>query len=206
MLLFLAIPAAFFSVVARGYIVRLLFGFGNAETANTLGWFAGTIVFSSLFMLVSRVFFAMQDTKTPLYTSLASIPINIALSVALAKNYGVSGLAMAASIVAVLETLVLAGILRRRQGNFGESQIVRGGVPMLVSGFIMAAVVYIVINTVLPLYAGDRGFITLLPKFLLILVVAAASYLVPCALLQIKEAHIFLSRLREIMIWSFNLT
>jgi putative peptidoglycan lipid II flippase len=206
MLLFLAIPSALFAVVARGYIVRLLYGFGDAQTANTLGWFAGTIVFASLFMLVSRVFFAMQDTKTPLYASLASIPINIALSIVLAKSYGVSGLAMAASVVAVLETLALAAILRRRQGNFGERQIVNAGIPMFVSGFIMMAVVYIIINTVLPLYAADRGFIALAPKFLLILMIAAASYLVPCSLLQIKEARVFLSRLREIMVRSIDLT
>jgi putative peptidoglycan lipid II flippase len=206
MLLFLAIPSALFAVVARGYIVRLLYGFGDAGTANTLGWFAGTIVFASLFMLVSRVFFAMQDTKTPLYTSLASIPINIGLSFYLAHRFGVSGLAMAASIVAVLETITLAVILRRRQGSFGHREIIRAGLPMAVAGVIMAAVVYILINTVLPLYAHDRGFVTLMPKFTLILLAAAASYLVPCYMLQLREARMFLARLRDIMIRSFNLT
>jgi putative peptidoglycan lipid II flippase len=206
MLLFLAIPSALFAVVARGYIVRLLYGFGDAGTANTLGWFAGTIVFASLFMLVSRVFFAMQDTKTPLYVSLASIPINIALSFSLAHRYGVSGLAMAASIVAVLETLMLTAVLRRRQGHFGGKQIVHAGIPMAVAGFIMSAVVYIVINTWLPLYADDRGFITLMPKFSLILVIAVASYLVPCYLLRLHEAEMFYLRLRDIMVRSINLT
>jgi hypothetical protein len=45
----------------------------------------------------------MQNTKTPLYLSLASIPINIGLSIVLSRTYGVVGLALSASIVAMLE-------------------------------------------------------------------------------------------------------
>jgi len=206
MLLFLAIPSALFCVVARGYIVRLLYGFGDAATANTLGWFAGTIVFTSLFMLVSRIFFAMQDTKTPLYTSLGSIPLNVLLSFILAKDYGVSGLAMAASACAVLETLVLAAILRRREGSFGEGNILRAGAPITVAGLIMAGVVYIVINRFLPLYASDHGFLTLAPKFIIIVAAAAAAYLLPCYLLRLNEAKLFISRLTAVMAKSLNLT
>jgi putative peptidoglycan lipid II flippase len=74
LILFLAIPSALFAFVARGYLVRLLYGSGDAATANTLGWFAGTIIFTGLFMLVSRVYYAMQDTKTPLYSVSAAFP------------------------------------------------------------------------------------------------------------------------------------
>ncbi len=206
MLLFLAIPSALFCIVARGYIVRLLYGFGDPATANTLGWFAGTIVFTSLFMLVSRIFFAMQDTKTPLYTSLGSIPLNILLSFVLARMYGVSGLAMAASACALLETVVLAAILRLRQGSFGEANILRAAGPMLIAGLIMAGVVYIIINRFLPLYASDRGFITLAPKFLVILGTATIAYFVPCSLLRLAEAKLFIGRLAGVMSKSLNLT
>jgi putative peptidoglycan lipid II flippase len=206
LILFLSIPSALFAVVARGYIVRLLYGFGDVATASTLGWFAGTIVFTGLFMLVSRVFFAMQDTKTPLYTSLASIPLNILLSINLAHRYGVPGLAMAASIVAVLETITLSAILRRREGNFGEGQILRGAIPMAASGLVMAGAVYILITGYLPLYADDRGFITLMPKFAVIVSTALLSYLLPCYFLRLTEAKFFVTRLRDIMVRSLNLT
>jgi len=205
-ILFLSIPSAMFAVVARGYIVRLLYGFGDAATANTLGWFAGTIVFTGLFMLVSRVFFAKQDTKTPLYTSLGSIPLNIILSIVLAHKYGVVGLAMAASIVATLETILLAGILRHRERNFGEGQIIRGGIPMTAAGVIMAVVVHYMVEDVVPLISGEHGFLTLAPKFILIVVVATAVYLIPCYLMRLAEAKFFVSRIRDMMIKSFNLT
>jgi putative peptidoglycan lipid II flippase len=205
LILFLAIPSALFAIVARGYIVRLLYGFGDQATANTLGWFAGTIVFTSLFFLVSRVFYAMQDTKTPLYLSLLSIPLNVLLSFMFAKWYGVVGLAMSASLVAALETTTLALILRARYGSFGGRRIVLGAIPMLVSGVIMASLVYLLIARVIPLYASDKGFVTLMPKFTLILLVAAVAYLVPCYLLRLSEAKFFLTRVRDVMAKSFNL-
>jgi putative peptidoglycan lipid II flippase len=206
LILFLAIPSALFAFVARGYIVRLLLGFGDPAIAATLGAFAGTIVFTSLFMLVSRVYYAMQDTRTPLYVSLASIPLNIALSFWLAAPFGVMGLALAASLVAVLETVILVIILRRRQGNFGEGQIMTGAVRMLIAGLIMASSVYLLIARVIPLYADDKGFFILMPKFALIMAVAAVTYLVPCYLLRLTEAKQFVGRLRDTLTRTINLT
>jgi putative peptidoglycan lipid II flippase len=206
LILFLAIPSALFALVARGYIVRLLYGFGDVATASTLGWFAGSIVFTSLFMLVSRVYYAMQDTKTPLYLSLASIPLNIGLSFLLSKQYGVVGLAMSASLVAALETLSLLAILRYRYGRFGELQIWAGAWRMGLAGAIMLGTLYPLIAQALPLYALDHGFFTLMPKFMLIFAVAIVTYLVPCYALRLKEAEHISTRLRDIMNRSLNLT
>jgi putative peptidoglycan lipid II flippase len=206
LILFLSIPAAIFAVITRGYIVRLLYGFGNANTANTLGWFAGTIVFTSLFMLVSRVYFAMQDTRTPLFVSLASIPLNIVLSIILAHIYGVVGLAMAASIVSFFETMTLLWILRHRQGGFGGRKLLQGAWRMTLSAAIMAPILYITVAQLTPLYANDKGFSTLAPKFVLLILVGASSYLIPCYLLRLAEAKFFVSRVKDLMVRSPNLT
>lgn len=206
MILFLAIPSAVFAVVARGYIVRLLYGFGDADTANTLGWFAGTIIFAGLFQLVSRMYFAMQDTRTPLYVSLGSIPLNIALSFALSKAYGVAGLAMAASIVALLETWILMALLRRREGDFGGREIMRGFVPMVACGAIMMSATYLTIKYVVPLYALDKGFLTLAPKFAFIVLVGMAFYLIPSYIFRLAESRFFIGRLRDMLSRSFTLT
>ncbi len=206
LILFLAIPSALFALVARGYIVRLLYGFGDVATANTLGWFAGTIVFTSLFMLVSRVYYAMQNTRTPLYLSLASIPLNILLSFIFSHQYGVVGLAMSASLVSALETLSLLLILRLRYGRFGELLIWRGAWRMLISGAIMIGALYPLITQLVPLYASDRGFITLMPKFLAIVGVAAVTYLIPCYILRLNEAKHLARRGRELLMRQLNLT
>ncbi|QQR52703.1 murein biosynthesis integral membrane protein MurJ [bacterium] len=205
-ILFLAIPAALFAFVARGYIVRLLQGDGDVIVANTLGAFAGTIVFLSLFMLVSRVYYAMQDTRTPLYLSLASVPANIALGWFLSQQYGVPGLAASASIIAALETLILIWILNRREHSFGGKEVLSGGIRMLAAGIIMACCTYLVITNLLPLYATDKGFEVLAPKFATISLVAAITYLAPCYFLRLPEAKQFIGRLRDAILRTMNFT
>ncbi|MBW4061744.1 murein biosynthesis integral membrane protein MurJ [Candidatus Saccharibacteria bacterium] len=206
LILFLAIPSAVVAVIGRGYIVRLLYGFGSPITADTLGWFAGSIIFSSLFMLVSRVYFAMQDTRTPLYTSLGSIPLNMLLSFWLAHMYGVAGMAMAASFVATVETVVLMWLLRRRFGSFGETALLRGVIPMATAGLAMAGMLYFAISRFIPLYASDRGFSTLAPKFVVLVGLGGVIYFGLCYLLRVKEVKQISRRLVAMMSRSTELT
>ncbi|HEX3082029.1 MAG TPA: murein biosynthesis integral membrane protein MurJ [Candidatus Saccharimonadia bacterium] len=205
LILFLAIPAAIFAVITRGYIVRLLLASGDPTVASTLGWYSATIVFMSLFLLVSRVYYALQDTRTPLYLSLASIPLNILLSIILSRTHGVIGLAMAASVVTGLETIALLIILRWRKGSFGMRSIWAGTWRMILAGAVMAPILYLSVSHFLPLYALDRGFVTLAPKFALILLIAVAAYFVPCWLLRLKEADRFITRVKDIMARSLSL-
>ncbi len=195
LILFLVIPAATAAVLLRGYIVRLLFGFGNATTANTLGWFAGAIIFGSLFFLVTRLYYALQDTKTPMLVSIFAIGFNIVLSIFLANRFGVIGLAMAQSAVAAVESGLLLAILYRRLGSLGGRQIAGGALRMTLANLIMASVIYILVARVLPLYAADKGFWVVGPKFAAIVVAGALAYLLPCYALRLHEAHDFVRKL-----------
>jgi hypothetical protein len=113
---------------------------------------------------------------------------------------------MSASFVAALETVTLVLLLRRRFGQFGEAKVALAGSKMALSGLIMTAAVYELITNYLPLYATDKGFVTLAPKFGLILVVASASYLLPALVLRLNEAHLFIARLRDALTRTINLT
>jgi putative peptidoglycan lipid II flippase len=198
-ILFLSLPSAAFVIVARGYIVRVLYGFGNVETANALGWFAGTIVFASLFFLVARIFFAYQDTRTPLIVSLFSIGINVYLSFTLSHHYGVSGLAMAGSTVDALETITLLAILQLRHIPIGLGRIINGSWRMLAAALVMGAALFELIHYVVPLYASDVGFLVIAPKFGLILGTAVVVYGGVCYLLRLQEGGWFVRRVRELL-------
>ncbi len=206
LILFLSVPAAVITVIMRGYIVRLLYGFGDATTAQTLGWFAGVIIFQALFFLVSRMFYATQDTKTPLYTSLVAMVLNIGLSFWLSSKFGVVGLAMAQSLVAAFETVVLITILQRRMGQIGLGEIWRGLYRMIIAGTFMAGVVYVMVSRLFPLYRADVGFAVVGPKFMLIFGVGLAAYLIPCYLLNLREARKGYQVIRDQMLKPLNLT
>jgi putative peptidoglycan lipid II flippase len=197
LILFLTLPSALTAIVLRGYIVRLLFGFGDSTTASTLGWFSGAIIFQSLFMLVARVYYAMQDTKTPLMTSIAAIALNAGLSFWLSGMFGVLGLAQAASLSAGFETLALLIILRKRYGRIGEGQIAKGLWAMMGTSAVLVVALYASVRWLLPLYATDRGILVVGPKFLALAIIGAAAYLIPSYLFRIKEARYFIGRLRD---------
>lgn len=205
LILFLTLPTAIAAIFLRGYIVRLLFGFGSSTTAATLGWFAGAIIFQSLFMLVARVYYAMQDTKTPLLTSIAAIVVNTAAAFGLSRLYGVIGLAQAASLSAAFETLLLLVILRRRHGALSEDGVMRALWPMLAATGVMAAAVYSAVHWWLPLYANEHGIAVVGPRFVALVAVGTAAYLIPSFLLRIREAHELWGRLRDLMARSFTL-
>lgn len=206
LILFLVVPAAIVTVFMRGYIVRLLYGFGDPTTANTLGWFVGVIIFQGLFFLISRVYYAMQDTKTPLYASMVALIFTVILSFVLSEWYGVVGLAMAQSIVIALETMVLTSILQRRLGQIGLKEIWRGLYRMLIAGSIMAGVVYLMVSRALPLYKADVGFAVVGPKFFTIFFVGLLAYMIPCYLLNLREARKVWAKLKEQMLRPINLT
>lgn len=206
LILFLVVPAAVVTVLMRGYIVRLLYGFGDATTANTLGWFAGTIVFLSLFYLIARVYYALQDTRTPLYTSMAALVVNVPLSFSLSAKYGVTGLAMAQSLVAAGETLALLVILQKRLGHLGLGDIWRGFYRMLLGGAIMASITYILVAAVWPLYRSDLGFSVVGPKFFGIVAISLLAYAIPCYLLDLREARVAYRKLRDQVLRPSNLT
>lgn len=190
LIVFLTVPAATVAILMRGYIVRLLFGFGDQITADALGWLAVSIVAQSVFFLIARVFYSLEDTKTPLFTSLGAILLNIVLSIFLSRTYGVSGLAMALSITTSVELMILMYMLRRKIGQYGLSSILSQGVRVVISSMAMGGAMYWLISRVLPLLRGDAGFMVVGTKFAIISASGALVYLLVARVLKVGETDI----------------
>ena len=103
-------------------MIRVLFEhgkFGPDDTLRTAGALVAYSVGLPAFMLVKALtpgFFAREDTRTPLYTALVSIAVNVALNAmfVLATPLGSVGIALSSSISGWLNVLLLAIVLRRR--------------------------------------------------------------------------------------------
>jgi len=194
LVLFFVVPSAAIAIVMRGYIVRLLFGFGDQATADTLGWLAGSIVATSMFFLVARIFYALEDTLTPLLTSLSSIAINIFFSIILTKRFGVSGLGMALSIATFYELILLMIILRFKIGDYGYRSITVVASKLVIASLVMSGVMYLLILRVFPLYKADVGFLHIAPKFIVISLVGVTVFFVLAKILRVAQADIVLKR------------
>lgn len=157
--LFLAFPAAVVMIVLGETTIRALFEHGNWTPENTsaaawaLTFFALGIAGHSLLEVLSRAFYALADTWTPVSIGVLSIIANIVLSVLLMQVIGdpeslargpFAGLALANSLTTIVEALVLWLLLRRRIGGGQDRTVIRGGGAALAAalgmGIIMALV------------------------------------------------------------------
>lgn len=143
---YLTIPAAVGLVVLGKPLIALLFQRGEfdarstAETAWALQFYALALFAHSGLEIITRAFYAMHDTKTPVVLSVASVGLNIVLSVVLLAPLAHGGLALANSIATVLEMLTLLYLLRRKMGHGDDRRMVSSVARVLVAATAMTVV------------------------------------------------------------------
>ncbi|HEX9635194.1 MAG TPA: murein biosynthesis integral membrane protein MurJ [Candidatus Limnocylindria bacterium] len=139
-LVFLAAPLTAAMIVLAGPIASVFFQYGlfterSAErTAGALVFFAIGLTGHIVVHLLTRAFYAMQDTRTPVVWAIIAVAINVPLMVWLVGPMGVEGLALALSISALLEVVGLLWALRRRIDSVEEGQVLRSAVRSAVAG------------------------------------------------------------------------
>lgn len=200
-MVWIIIPIVVVGYFARGYLARMIFKNSAPEIASILGFFAAAIFFRVIYTLVSRYFYANKDTKTPLYISLFAIGLNVVLAFSLSRPdiYGVEGLAMAQSIVAAAEVLILMCIIFARDRKVFDRQFWSGMSKMAsVAGFTLLTGL-IMVNLV-PLLTTDRGFTTLGAKFFFIAAPVFLVHLGISSLFGLEEAQPVVEKIRKIVL------
>ena len=143
--LYLTIPATVGLTVLGAPFITLLFQRGQfdahstAETAWALQFFALALFAHSGLEIVSRAFYALHDTFTPVAVGIGAMALNIALSIALIAPLAQGGLALANSIATILEVSALLVILWRRIGNIDARRIALSTARIVVAAIAMAA-------------------------------------------------------------------
>lgn len=201
LVLWFTLPAVIVTFLMRGYLVRILAGSGYNDVASILAIFTWAIMFRVLYQVLSRSFYAQQDTKTPLYISIFAISLNVVLAILLARpsSYGILGLPLAQVIVAAVEVVILTVVLLRRfPGLIGRTFF--GAVSRMLSAFgITFWVTWILRRELFELGAQDRGFFTLMPKLGLLCTIVVLVYVIVSWLFQLEEVEPIIAKLRTIL-------
>lgn len=197
-IIWLALPTATIAYFARGYLVNFLFNGGQAVVAGLLGILAVAILFRSIYHIAARSFYAQQDTKTPLYISIFTIALNVALAIyfTTTAGMGIYGLAWAQSIVAAIEVVILFTIMSFRIPQLFDTVFVHALARMVSATGFMAIVTYIAVK-IFALTIEDQSFMTTFPKFSMIVIISLAAYVVICQLMRISEATLVTDRIRH---------
>lgn len=125
----LVLPASVGAMVFARPVVSLLFGRG-AFDEQAVEMTAGALLFYSIGMvavgyreILSRAFYSFQDTKTPTINAAIGMVMNIILNLILSRIMGISGLALATSVSAIITSLLLFVSLRKKIGSFGINEM-----------------------------------------------------------------------------------
>ncbi len=119
-IIYLAVPSAFGMMILAEPICRVILGHGDFSLSQ-LPYFTGPLIYFgiglvglSLVEILTRSFYALQDTRTPTQVSIYQFMFSIGLSVVLLGPMGANGLALASSLAWLGEALVLLLLLRPR--------------------------------------------------------------------------------------------
>ncbi len=199
-IVWLAMPVAAITFFTRGYLVNFIKNGGDALMAGLLGTLVIAILFRSVYFIAARSFYAQQDTKTPLYISLFTIGLNIALAVWFTQelDMGAYGLGYAQSLVAVFEVIILLTIMNFRIKGLINGQLFKAFGKMAAATLLTSIVCYGMVQ-LFQLQNVDNSFLATFPKFVLIAVVSASSYLALSRLFKLKEADPIINRLNKIV-------
>lgn len=198
-IVWLAMPVAAITYFTRGYLVNFIKNGGDALMAGLLGTLVVAILFRSMYFIIARSFYAQQDTKTPLFISIGTIALNIALAVWFTQglDMGPYGLGYAQSLVAVIEVVVLLLIMHFRLKRLIDRSLLYAFSKMAIATFIMSIVCYVMIQ-LYQLQNVDNSFLATFPKFALIVLVSASTYLLVSRWLKLAEATPILNRLGQL--------
>jgi putative peptidoglycan lipid II flippase len=124
----LLLPAAAFTLVLAEPIVRLVYEHGEFGPESThlvstaLFWFSFSLPFSGMNLMLTRTYFALQKPWAPTAISLGSLVVNLAVSLALYKPYGIAGLVIGTAVSSIAMMLGQAYYLRGHLGGSVEGR------------------------------------------------------------------------------------
>ena len=148
----LIMPISVGAVVLAKPVIRIVFERGAFDsyatniTAIALACYSIGMIGFGLREIFNKVFYSLQDTKTPMINGAMAMGINIVLNIVLVKVLGHAGLALATSISALICTLLLFRSLNKKIGYFGQDKILKTMVKSLIASAAMGGITVIVYN------------------------------------------------------------
>lgn len=200
-ILLITIPATLGLIVLSKPIVEIAFQRGEFDatatimTSQALIFYAVGLVASALRLLITRVYYSLQDTKTPMVNGAIAVGIDIALNFILVQFMGHAGLALATSIGNTIATILLFYGLEKKIGSLGTLSYIKCGLKSGLASVIMGVVAYV-------FYHGLYGMLGVSKIYNLISLLVAVGlgvvvYGVLCYVFKVEEVRDFVVAIKN---------
>ncbi len=153
--LLLSVPATVGLILLREPIISLAFQRGEFTAQSTdmvawaLLWYTAGLVGHSVVEIVSRAFYALHDTKSPVFIGAAAMSLNLLFSLAFSALFlrigwmPHGGLALANSLATFLEMIGLLLLMRRRLSGLEGRRLLAGSLQAGAASLGMGLVIWI---------------------------------------------------------------
>lgn len=205
LVILVAVPSACGLIVLSEPIVSLLFQRGEFTPFDTdmtawalTGYAIGLAGYASIKVL-SPGFFALEDGKTPMLVSLASILIHVPASFFLMQllstvgvtperpnGYGHVGVALATTVVSIANFLALMFLMRRRINRINGGEIMTSLTKTATASAVMSAAAYGVYYAIKDVFPSKVLYVQMFDAFVPI-AAAVIAFVVAAKLLRISE-------------------
>ncbi|HEY5974948.1 MAG TPA: murein biosynthesis integral membrane protein MurJ [Geobacteraceae bacterium] len=152
--LFITVPAMVGLLVCATPIFSLLFMGGEFDYGKAVNCGQALFYYSlglscvALVRVLAPAFYALKDTRTPVVTAFVAFLLNFLLSLLLMGPLLHGGLALASSLSALANMLLLGVMLHRKIGRLGGRAILVAGAKSLVASIPMGVAVFWIVRLV----------------------------------------------------------
>ena len=195
---YFVLPVSVLFFVLRVPLIRLAYGASKYSweatvmTSYTLGFFSISLIFQSLSIVLTRGFYALKDTKTPLIWSIISVVVNAVCAIYFVRTLelGVWSLALAFSIGSMVNVIGLFFSLSKKLGGFDWNFLIGPINRMLLVSYCLAIALYV------PMKALDKFIFDTTRTLNLILLTGTVSifgfitFIILSRLFRIEELNI----------------
>jgi putative peptidoglycan lipid II flippase len=149
-ILLLLIPAAAVILVLSVPITRLVYQRGEFDAEQThlvaqaLFWFAFSLPFNGIYLLLTRTFFSLQRPWVPTAVAGSNLIVDIVFSFALYSPFGVGGVVAATVIATVSSVVAEVVILRRQLEGLELRRLMETAVRVIAAAAVLAGVSWLV--------------------------------------------------------------
>lgn len=195
-ILFFVIPVSVGMILFRAQIVRIILGSGAFDWEDTimtfeiLSWFAISLFAQCLIPLFARSFFALKNTKTPLYIALFSEAVHIVTLIWLLPSFQEQALALSFSIGTIVNFALLY-LAIRKQVPFWKDKEFFWPVGKMMIAAMLAGIVAQISKSVFALTTNELDtFIEVFLQLCAGLLIGGGVYLAAAVLLKIEELNL----------------
>jgi putative peptidoglycan lipid II flippase len=145
-IMFVLLPAAAALLVLSEPMIRLVYQRGEFDASQTqlvstaLFWFAFSLPFNGLFLLLTRTFFSLQRPWLPTAISAANLAITALAALALYGPFGVGGIVASTAIATAASVIAQCVVLRRDLGGLDLDMLLDSMIRIAVASAALAAV------------------------------------------------------------------